>query len=156
MRKPKAIICDIDGCIMDTSRIYEEIAEKGITGAEKFAYFEQYANDPAKALINHQLAEILKFLNAQGYKIIFSTARSIVIKLRTMIRLRDELGFIGDLYVRGKNDFRPSAEVKADHLRRIKEYYDVHIAIDDEDENLKMFSENNILAMKVITKGRQA
>lgn len=156
MRKQKAIICDIDGCIIDTSRIYEEIAEKGITGAGKFAYFEQYANDPAKASINYHLVEILKFLRTQGYKIIFSTARSVVIKVSTMIRLRDVLGFVGALYMRDKNDFRPAAEVKADHLRRIKEYYDVHIAIDDEDENLKMFSENNILAMKVIMKGRQA
>lgn len=71
MSKPKAIICDIDGCVIDTSRIYEEIAEKGITGADKFAYFEEYANDPAKALINQQLVDILEFLRLQGYKIIF-------------------------------------------------------------------------------------
>lgn len=58
--------------------------------------------------------------------------------------------------MRELDDLRPAAEVKADHLKRIKEFYDVHIAIDDEDDNLKMFSQNNILAMKVITKGRQA
>lgn len=155
MSKPKAIICDIDGCVIDTSRIYEEIAEKGITGADKFAYFEEYANDPAKALINQPLVDILEFLRMQGYKIIFSTARSKAIKVGTITRLRGCMMY-SDIYMRDLDDFRPAAEVKADHLKRIKEFYDVHIAIDDEDDNLKMFSQNNILAMKVITKGRQA
>ena len=155
MSKPKAIICDIDGCVIDTSRIYEEIAEKGITGADKFAYFEEYANDPAKALINQQLVDILEFLRMQGYKIIFSTARSKAIKVGTITRLRGCMMY-SDIYMRDLDDFRPAAEVKTDHLKRIKEFYDVHIAIDDEDDNLKMFSQNNILAMKVITKGRQA
>lgn len=155
MSKPKAIICDIDGCVIDTSRIYEEIAEKGITGADKFAYFEEYANDPAKALINQQLVDILEFLRMQGYKIIFSTARSKAIKIGTITRLRSCMLY-SDIYMRDLDDLRPAAEVKADHLKQIKEFYDVHIAIDDEDDNLKMFSQNNILAMKVFTKGRQA
>ena len=155
MNKPKAIICDIDGCVIDTSRIYEEIAEKGITGVDKFAYFEEYANDPAKALINQQLVDILEFLRMQGYKIIFSTARSKAIKIGTITRLRSCMLY-SDIYMRELDDLRPAAEVKADHLKRIKEFYDVQIAIDDEDDNLKMFSQNNILAMKVITKGRQA
>ena len=46
-------------------------------------------------------------------------------------------------------DSRPAAEVKAEHFRLIREYYDPQIAIDDEDENIKMFAENGLLVMKL-------
>ena len=147
--KRKAVICDIDGCLLDTSQIFKEIEEKGLQGNEKWAYFERYANDRDKAKFNFILADVLNCLRNQGYKIIFSTARSEAIRINTKIRLQTDLGFMGDLFMRPLGNINPAAEVKAEHLKSIKGFYNACIAIDDEDENLKMFSKNGLLAVKL-------
>ena len=148
MSKPKAVICDIDGCLLDTREILRE-AEKKETEAEKWRYFDTYANDRDKVAFNYVLGEVLESLRQCGYKIIFSTARSEAIKINTKIRLRLELGYIEDIYMRPIGDSRPAAEVKADHLKKIREYYDAQIAIDDEDANVKMYADKGLLVMKL-------
>ena len=149
MRRPKAIICDIDGCLLDTRAVLKEAEENTNNEADKWRYFQTYANDRDKVGFNWTLGEVLKSLHDSGYKIIFSTVRSEAIRINTKIRLRTDLGFIGDLYMRRIGDLRPAAEVKAEHFRLIREYYDPQIAIDDEDENIKMFAENGLLVMKL-------
>lgn len=149
MRKPKAVICDIDGCLLDTRAILKEATEKTTNDAEKWRYFEAYANDRNKVPFNYILGEVLNSLRDSGYKIIFSTARSEAIKVNTKIRLRSELGFMGDLYMRALDDLGPADQVKYKHLKQIREYYDPQIAIDDEDANINMFSGNGLLVMKL-------
>lgn len=54
------------------------------------------------------------------------------------------------LYMRAENDFRSSAEVKRDILLHdILPNYDVLLAIDDEEDNIKMFQSLGITAYKV-------
>ena len=149
MRRPKAIICDIDGCLLDTRAVLKVAEATAQNEAQKWQIFENYANDRDKVAFNYILGEVLKSLRDSGYKIVFSTARSEAIKVDTKIRLRTELGFMGDIYMRRIGDLRPAAEVKAEHFRLIREYYDPQIAIDDEDENIKMFANKGLLVMKL-------
>lgn len=147
--KQDVVICDIDGCLLNTSAVLAE-AKLQPSEADKWRYFNTYANDRKKVAFNYLLAEILKSLRDSGYKIIFSTARSEAIKVNTKIRLRSELGFMPDMYMRALGDIRPACEVKADHLKLIQKYYNPCIAIDDEDANLDMFSKNGLFVMKAI------
>ena len=148
--KQKAIICDIDGCLLDTSYIHRSIDSLGLEGAEKWRFFESLANDIKVVRFNKNLANILKTFADSGMKIILLTARSESIKYQTKLRLNYEINdkFNYTLLMRPINDTSDPQTVKFIHLKKILEEYDVILAIDDEDENLKMFAFNGIFVMK--------
>ncbi len=150
--KPKAVICDIDGCLLDSQGVLEEAEANTTNSNDKWRYFEKYANDRNKVAFNYVLGNMLNDMRNNGYKIIFSTARSEAIKIATKIRLKAELGFMGDLYMRPLDNFDSSADVKAMHLKTIKNYYDVRMAIDDDESNIKMFSESGLRTIKYTIK----
>ncbi len=147
--KKKAIICDIDGCLLDTAHIHEDIKELGLEGLDKWRYFEMYAND-IDVKFNHNLGGLLESLARNGYEIIFSTARNESIKHRTILKLKSNLDCEFKLYMRASNDISPACEVKKKHLKQIQEEYAVEMAIDDEDANLDMFSKKGLFVMKAI------
>lgn len=147
--KKRAIICDIDGCLLNTDYIHQEIKEKGLEGAAKWRYFETYAND-IDVNFNHNLGGLLESLARDGYEIILSTARNENIRHQTILKLRINLDCKFKLYMRASNDISPACEVKRKHLKQIQEEYAVEMAIDDEDANLKMFSSNGLFVMKAI------
>lgn len=155
--KEKAVICDIDGVILDSSQVFKEIEEQGLTGDAKWEYFDRHANGlhvyPEKRMI-----EIIHNFYEQGYRIVFSTARSIRIAKETVERIGEE--FIRynldvdcfDVAMRPEDDYSPSAEVKEKHLKELKEKYNILCAFDDDDSNCAMFERNNILTFKVVNK----
>lgn len=150
--KKKAIICDIDGCLLDTAQIHKDIKELGLEGGAKWRYFGAKANDIRTVKFNHNMANLLKTLADTGVKIILLTARSESIRYQTRVRLDYEIdaAFNYDLLMRPINDFSDSSTIKFNHLKKILNGYEVILAIDDEDTNLKMFSFNGIFAMKPI------
>lgn len=153
--REKAIICDIDGVILDSSQVFKEIEEQGFTGDAKWEYFDWHANGfhvyPEKRMI-----EIIYNFYKQGYKIIFLTARSESIKVETRYRILAEFviyqenKFDFELLMRPIGDYSPSAEVKEKHLEDIKKEYDIICAFDDDDSNCAMFERNKILTFKVV------
>lgn len=147
--KKKAIICDIDGCLLDTAHIHKDIKELGLEGLDKWRYFEMYAND-IDVKFNHNLGGLLESLARNGYEIILSTARNENIKHRTILKLKSNLDCEFKLYMRASNDISPACEVKKKHLKQIQEEYIVEMAIDDEDANLDMFSKKGLFVMKAI------
>ena len=154
--KEKAIICDIDGVILDSSQVFKEIEEQGLTGDAKWEYFDRHANGlhvyPEKRMI-----KIIHSFYQQGYKIIFSTARSERIKMETSCRLVSDFqyyepkgAFEAKLLMRPIGDYSPSAEIKEKHLEDIKKEYDIVCSFDDDDSNCAMFERNKILTFKVV------
>lgn len=153
--KQKAVICDIDGVILDSSQVFKEIEEQGLTGDAKWEYFDRHANGlhvyPEKRMIE----VIHNFLN-QGYRIIFLSARSERIIQETIKRVFNEFynyGCILNSYLfilRPIGDYSPSAEVKEKHLKELKENYNILCAFDDDDSNCAMFERNGILTFKVL------
>ena len=153
----KAIICDIDGCLLYTSHIFDEVKAQGLEGSQKWEYFNKNANrDCVK--FNYALSEILFNFYNQGFAIILLTARVESIRNQTRSKITYENILAGcnykySLYMRDENDNgTPSHESKLKHLKELKEKYFIILAIDDEDENCKMFQENGILTMKAINR----
>lgn len=155
--KQDAVICDIDGVILDVSQVFKEIEEKGLTGDAKWDYFNRHANGlhvyPEKRMI-----EIIHSFYKKGYKIIFLSARSEEIEKETAHRLMQEFLyyiesklsiFDFELLMRSEGDFSPSAEVKEKHLLELKNKYNILCAFDDDESNCEMFRKNNILTFKV-------
>lgn len=156
--KEKAIICDIDGVILDSSQVFKEIEEQGLTGDAKWEYFDRNANGPC-VFSNKRMIEIIHNFYEKGYKIIFLSARSERIEKETAHRLMQEFLhymknvvniFDFELLMRPEGDYSPSAEIKEKHLKDIKEKYDIICAFDDDDSNCEMFERNNILSFKVL------
>ena len=150
----KAIICDIDGVLLETKHIFEEIEKANLTGASKWDYFNRRANDH-DVEVDTRVIEVLETFANQGYKILFVTARSAEIWKQTRAKIDMAIGqyaqniFGYSLAMRGTDDFNASDCVKAELLQQIQEKYDVLFAIDDDKSNCDMFRKNNILTLQV-------
>lgn len=151
--KQKAIICDIDGVLLDTAHIFDRIEKAGLQGRDKWEFFNRHAND-YDVEIDSRVVETLETLS-QDYKIIFLTSRSAEIYKQTRAKIATAIGLYAQtvfdyiLIMRKDGDPRDSVEVKAEWLKEIQQEFDVIFAIDDESENCEMFARNNILTLKV-------
>lgn len=151
--KQKAIICDIDGVLLDTAHIFERIENAGLQGSDKWDFFNRHAND-FDVEIDFRIVETLEALS-RNYKIIFLTSRSGEIYKQTRAKIATAIGLYAQtvfdyiLIMRKYRDLRSSAEVKAEWLKELQQEFDIILAIDDESENCEMFAENNILTLKV-------
>lgn len=152
--KQKAVICDIDGVLLDTAHIFDRIEKAGLQGNDKWDFFNRHAND-YDVEIDSRVIEMLEVFALRGFRIIFMTARSSEIwkqtraKIETSIAQYAQVSFCFELAMRDEPDTRPSNEVKQDLLNKAQEFYSILCAIDDEDENCEMFAKNNILTLKV-------
>jgi hypothetical protein len=152
----KAIIVDLDGCLFEKLNI----PLPATNSREEWDEFQENY---------HNIAQIIPFiknliLRFSGYKILFVTsreARKDVIKntfnsiIRCFTNLEEKLQLSPnsfDLLMRNNDDYRPSHEVKKDiYTMFIKDRYDVEFAIDDEDENIKMWRSLGIPCLQVFS-----
>jgi len=152
--KKRAIICDIDGVLLDTKHIFENIEKYELTGDDKWDYFNRHAND-YDVEIDSRIVEMLDALS-KDYKIVFMTARSFEIHKQTRAKIAQAIGlysgsiFDYEIIMRRIDDFRASDEVKEGMLKYIQKLYDVVFAIDDESPNCEMFKQNGILTLQVM------
>lgn len=150
-KKQKAIICDIDGCLLNTERIFKEIFQKNLKGDEKWAYFHKFANEPSHAIKNQFLINCLIFASKNDYEILLVTARNEEIYKETFKYLYDNSGEVFDfkLFCRKHNDYRPAWIVKEEITKELLKKYNIIMAIDDEISNCQMFESLGILTFKV-------
>lgn len=142
-KKENAIICDIDGCLIQTDWIFNDAKRLGLNGEETFTLFDLYANDIMNS-VDKNLVLTIKLLNFDK-KIIFLTARSEDIRERTRKNLERILPGVSFLLcMRPSDDKRPQKAVKEDYLRTITEHYNVVLAIDDSAENCAVFEKHDI------------
>lgn len=147
--KKEIIICDIDGCLIDTAWIFDKA--EGMKLFEKWDFFNRNANNHENK-INFDLVALIDKLNFfAGYKIFFVTGRSDIIYKDTL-RMLKRLFTHEDiaLLMRKEGDYSPSHEIKEQIINRLKEEYKIICAIDDEPENCKMFKDNGILTMQIV------
>lgn len=147
--KKDAIICDIDGVLVDTSWIFDKTDD--MTTDEKWDFFNRNANNSGNKT-NLDLVMILdKLKYFAGYQILFVTTRSDIIYKPTLLMLKRL--FVSnhfELYMRREGDLSPSYEVKQKILNDIREKYNIVCAIDDDRDNCEMFKNNGITTMQVV------
>jgi len=148
MRK-EIVICDIDGCLVETAWIFDRTS--GMETNEKWDFFNKNANNSDNK-INFDLVNLvdkLKFF--AGYKIFFVTSRSDIIYRETLRMLKGLFTHEDiQLLMRKEGDSSPSHKVKERIISELKEKYKIVCAIDDEPENCKMFKANGILTMQIV------
>ena len=166
--KRKAIVCDIDGVLLQTDFILQEIFELGLKGEDKWEYFYNNCNSDRVKVIE----ETKRFLDTidsgyyvakeniidgfdsytycdrQKYVIIISTARNEKCREATEDKLFDEhIGF-DKMYMRKQGDLRSACEVKRDHLLKIMKEFDIVAFIDDDLENCEMAKSLGVLSLR--------
>ena len=148
MEKPKAIVLDVDGVCLDSSKIIEELFELKLKGDTKWDYFREHCNgDRVKTIESSR-----NFMNNM-YKctyIILSTARNEKCKEATEKRLKNDGFLFNELYMRSQDDYSLASEVKKNHLLKIMESYDIIAFIDDDLANGEMAKELGILALRKV------
>lgn len=152
--KPKYIVCDLDGCLIDLAWIWEVAKQQGVSRDEAFDIFNRLANAD-KNRIEIPLYKYLCFKASGGFKIHFLTARSEIIEVETINFIQKKTGLIYgkefSISFRPNNDISSPAESKA---ARIQSFIDsgreVALAIDDEVDILRMYASKGIPIMKWI------
>ena len=146
MAKRKAVVLDIDGVILKSSIIFKEIYDLQLRSDAMWDYFHKHCNSSRVVVLEN----IRPFIQSLGKDviIIISTARNEKCKEATEKRLHEEGFYYEALYMRGKDDYRLSHEVKKDHLQEISKNYDIIAFVDDELLNCQMAEKEGILALR--------
>lgn len=155
MIKQKYILCDLDGCLINTAWIWDVVKSYNMPKDESFDIFNRLANADRNQ-IDLTLYKYLCFKASGGLKVHFITARSEVIEVETINFLQRKTGLIYGkdftISFRANNDVSTPAQSKS---LRVQAFIDsgreVAFAIDDEDEVLKMYLSKNIPVIKWIT-----
>lgn len=152
--KQKAIICDIDGVLLDTEHIFERIETAQLTGRDKWDFFNRHANEH-DVIADSRVIELLEAFSEKGFRIIFLTARMQIIESETKAKIDASIGLFANrifpylLLTRPTKNVESSSKVKAVWVELLREKYDIYCAIDDDPENCEMFAKNKILTLQV-------
>ncbi len=146
MNKENVIICDIDGCVLDTSWINNKIAELGLTREQGFVYFDVHIEDQEPETIT----KMRDFLRMFDYKIriIFVTARNEHLREITYRQLTSALGMFPEaIYMRPEGNKDDPDILKETILAEINKHFNVILAIDDDGRTCRMYEQHGILTI---------
>ena len=149
--KRKAIVIDIDNCVLNTQFIIEEIFKLGLKGDDKWNYFYENCNSDKVLRMKGAIELFRQFSNSGNAPyIFFSTARNEKCKEATLNKLWKEGFIIPDdaIFMRSYYDLRPAHEVKREHLIEIMKEFDIVAFIDDDIENCEMAKSLGILSLR--------
>ena len=148
MCKERAIVLDIDGVILDSEIILQEIYDLKLKGDDMWEYFQKNCNSSRVTSISSVYPLIASFGNSTH--VILSTARNDKCRQETERKLKDENFPYEFLYMRKDGDYRSSAEVKRDHLKDIARKFDIIAFIDDDLSNCEMAKGEGIFALRKV------
>lgn len=143
MSKPRAIICDIDGTLVDTSSIVHHVAptHPNYPGYKNFDAFHKASvwcppiATTVAAIIDHHMT---------GDTILIVTARGEEWRDLTETWLDEaEVPRVG-VWMRARGDRRPDDIVKAEILAKLQAEYDIVHAYDDNPHVIAVWARNGI------------
>lgn len=152
--KQKAIICDIDGVLLDTEHIFDRITQTGLADDSAWEFFNRHANDH-DVIADSRVIDILESFANKGFRIIFLTARAQEIEAQTKSKIDMSIGQFAEkifpylLLTRPTKNVDTSDKVKQTWVDLLRERYDIYCAIDDDPKNCEMFAKNKILTLQV-------
>lgn len=151
--KEKAIVFDIDGVMLDTAFLFEEIFKLGLKGDAMWNYFHENCNSEKVKFIKgfEKFYVTLHALRASdNVKFILLTSRNEKVREETEKKLWSICGSFDALYMRPKEDYRESHILKKEALQQIQKLYDVILFIDDDLKNCEAAKELGIYSLRKV------
>jgi phosphoglycolate phosphatase-like HAD superfamily hydrolase len=133
--KPKAVIFDMDGTLVDVSGIRHHIFTPGQKN------FDAFHNDAVNCPPHEWVKWQAESYDSDGYHIIQVTARSEKYRPSTSWWLAENQVPSHALYMRPDKDYRPDTEVKREIIDRILKRYTIVHAFDDNPAIVKLWGE---------------
>lgn len=125
--KIKAIICDLDGTLIDCSH-RKHFVESENKDWKSFLDPENIAKDT----INEWCLELIKAMYNSEYKIIFVTGRNYSTRIATENTILSLYSHHAALFMRKDSDYREDSVIKKKiYYEHIEPYYDVIFCVDD-------------------------
>jgi hypothetical protein len=126
--KKRAVICDIDGTLMDI-RIRVESGFPFITREQELGYYNM-------DVPNKQVVECVKALISYGIEVVFVSGRTDIAYHITSAQIFSCIGTKGfDLHMRRDGDFRKDSIVKQEiYDEYIRDEYEVLFCLDDRNQ----------------------
>lgn len=145
MNKPKAVICDMDGTLVDVSSIRHHV-RGGILpdGSYKRKNFDAFHTESATCPPIQETLDLVTWHREAGTKIIIVTARSRRYRVPTVWWLLWNNIETDDLFMRRDGDHRPDYEVKKDLLVEIRKRWTPIHALDDNPNVIRLWQEEGI------------
>lgn len=146
--KEKAIVLDVDGVLLDSSKVFEELFKRKLKGNEKWEYFRENCNGSEVTFIKNSL-KFIQALNKE-VKIILLTARNEKCRESTEARLKAENFIYHELYMRPKDNYEESYILKNKVVFELMGIYDIIAFIDDELSNCEAIKDLGVLSLRKI------
>ena len=144
-----AIVIDVDGVILNSAFIFDEIFKLGLKGDAMWDYFHEHCNSERVKLISDfkPLYNLLKGLNIN---LILLTSRNDKVKLETAQKLRSEGILFDKLYMRKNGDYREANIIKKETLQNLQKEYNILMFIDDDLNNCEAAKELGIFSLRKV------
>ena len=145
----KAIICDIDQCLLDSTIpiMMKETAKSTLPEEEAWDLFYNNLHLCKKNEWCYTLLEQMT-LNTD-IKVVFITGREERARKHTKAFLKFNHPIDWDLYMRPTGCLDEDAKVKRDIMNTIKDDYNWLFALDDRESNCSVFNDYGITTLKV-------
>lgn len=150
-KKNKCVVIDIDGVILDSAFLFDEIFEKGLKGDDMWDYFHANCNSGKVKVFNN----IIPFLNIFfplriefGIETILLTSRNDKVLEETINKLKEEKIFFDKIIMRKEGDYREASVLKKEVLEELQKEYNIICFIDDDLNNCKAAKELGILSLR--------
>lgn len=155
--KSKAIVIDIDGVLLDVSKLYKKIEELQLQGQDKWDFFHKNANNAEYVIKLEEFFTLANLYNNAGYKIIILTSRRDLIGKSTLHYLLNgdvKLDNLTEMVLRPANkEGTPSYLYKKEEIQKLHKRYDIELILDDEYANCAIFRQLGFTVLRVIKKG---
>ena len=146
------VVLDIDGVILDSAFIFDEIFEKKLKGDEMWDYFHSHCNGEKVKLIKSckGLLGMLYLIKRHAeLDIILLTSRNDKAYKETEKKLK-EFMYYDKLIMRPDGDYRESYVLKKEALEKLQEEYRILLFIDDELKNCEAAKELGIFSLRKV------
>lgn len=144
---------DIDGVILNSAFIFEEIFQKKLKGDPMWDYFCAHCNSERVQRyenISYFLSAFILLREFTKIKIILLTSRNEKIRKETEEKLNKEWILYDKLYMRKNGDYRESHVLKKEALEEIKKNYNIICFIDDDLNNCNAAKELGIFSLRKV------
>ncbi len=142
MYRPKTIVFDIDGTLVDTSHIQHYLIGEP-------ADFDQYNEESYLSAPIDWVVEHAKEARRNGVRVLQLTARNSKYRVMTAQWLSEHQVPSDALYMRNRTDERSDYDVKKDYIELLLKSYDIQKAFDDKPEIVALWQEYDIPCIRV-------